>query len=87
MGFQERITAAIAEGIAAGELGEDRQGMPAAWVMVTTHYDSNGEYRTTTNSNDGAMLHESLGLLNIGRAVYERDARNWLDRSVEDDEG
>lgn len=74
----ERITHAIAEGIAAGELGEDTQGMPASWVMITTHIDSKGKGRISSHSNEGALLHETIGLLDVGQTIYQGGVHDWL---------
>jgi hypothetical protein len=52
-GAVDRITQAIADSITAGDLGEDTNGMPNQWVLVSTYYDSEGELCTTLLANQG----------------------------------
>ncbi|WP_410633358.1 hypothetical protein [Amycolatopsis sp. cmx-4-83] len=76
--FADRLSAAITAGIQAGELGEDTSGMPAGFVLVATYYDSTGDMRTALTVNNGARTHETLGLLALGTAVWEDEARAWV---------
>ena len=76
--FADRIESAIAAGIQAGELGEDRAGMPSGFVLVATYCDSNGTIRTALEVNPGALVHETLGLLNLGRVAWEAEALDWV---------
>lgn len=78
---RERITGAIADAIRAGELGETTTGMPAGWVMVGLYHDEDGDLRTYLMTSSGAHLHETLGLLAMGRAAWEPAAQRWIDGS------
>ena len=73
----DRISAAIAEAIHAGELGDTR-GMPAQWVLVATYYDSDGALCTAMLANSGAHTHETLGLLALGDVAWRENARQWV---------
>lgn len=73
-----RVTAAIGDAIKAGELGDDTDGMPAQWVLVATHYDSEGGLRTTFLTHEAARTHETLGLLTLGTVVCQEEARAWF---------
>ncbi len=74
----DRVTAALADAIKAGELGDDTQGMPGRWVLVSTHYDSNGETRVAFLADDESNTHDTLGLLSLARVAYEEQARRWV---------
>ena len=73
----DRITAAIAEAIRAGELGDTTAGMPGGWVMVGTYHDADGDLRTCLLTNSGARLHETLGLLALGQTAWQAEAQRW----------
>lgn len=79
----DRITAAIAEAIKAGDLGEDTNGMPASWVLCGTYYDSKGEVCTAFLTNNRARTHETLGLLALGTVAWQENARRWVHGSEE----
>jgi RND superfamily putative drug exporter len=75
----ERITAALADALAAGEIGNG--GMPDRWVLIATTIDINGEIRPVPLASPGAHLHEILGLLDLGRVAWRENAhqRMWRD--------
>lgn len=74
----DRIEQAIAAGIKAGELGDDTAGMPAGFALVATYYDSEGKVCTILAANTGALVHETLGLVNLGRVAWEAEALDWV---------
>lgn len=74
----DRITAAIAESIRAGDLGDCNAGMPAGWVLIGTYHDEDGDLRTYFITSDGARQHETLGLLALAQTVYQEEARRWV---------
>lgn len=74
----ERVTAAIGEAIKAGELGDDTNGMPNQWVLISTYYDSEGQVCTAMLANNRARTHETLGLLALGTVAWQENARRWV---------
>ncbi len=44
----DRITAALADAIKAGELGDTTVGMPGAWVLVGCYHDGDGDERAVS---------------------------------------
>jgi hypothetical protein len=74
----DRVSAAIAASIQAGELGDDTAGMPAGFVLVATYYDSEGKLCTALTANRGAHTHETLGLLALGTAAWQAEAVDWV---------
>jgi hypothetical protein len=76
--FSERINAAIAEGIHSGEISDDGKGMPGGWALVATYIDDEGKTCTAFAVNNNAKVHETLGLMALGTAVWEDEARNWV---------
>ncbi len=77
----ERVTAALAEAIRAGEVGDTTVGMPGDWLLVATYTDGDGDERTVFLSPDG----QSLGLLHAGREVWGEAMCRWV-LGVGDDE-
>jgi hypothetical protein len=73
-----RIADTLADAIRAGELGDDNAGMVGTWVLVSTHYDSDGDQRVALVTNDGSHIHETLGLLDLGKTVWQEQARRWV---------
>lgn len=73
----DRITAALADAIRGGELGDTTVGMPAGWVLVGTYHDETGTLRTAFLTNSGAHLHETLGLLDLGQVAWRENGRRW----------
>lgn len=73
----DRVTAALAEAIRHGELGDTNVGMPAGWVLVGTYHGEDGTLRTALLTNSGASLHETLGLLDLGQIAWREQGRRW----------
>lgn len=73
-----RITAAFADAIRAGDVGDTNVGMPGAWALVGTYTDGDGSERTVFLSPDGQSLHITLGLLAAGREVWGEAMRRWV---------
>jgi hypothetical protein len=80
----DRITSAIGEAIKAGELGDDTNGMPAAFVLCATYFDSEGKVCTAFLTNNGARTHETLGLLALGDVAWRENARRWVHDSEDE---
>lgn len=80
-----RITAAIADAIKAGELGDTTVGMPGAWVLVGCYHDGDGEERAVFQVPDKQPLRETLGLLDTGQTVYREAMRRWVLGNERDD--
>lgn len=76
--FSDRIHTAISQGIQTGEISDDPAGMPTSWVLLATYMDAEGESCTAFATNNGARVHETLGLLALGKAVWEDEARAWV---------
>lgn len=74
----DRVTAALAEALTAGELGECERGMPYHWVLIGTFLDEEGDTRTVFLSNEGARVHETLGLLALGTEAVKVQAERWI---------
>lgn len=74
----DRVTGALADAITAGELGDDTQGIPGQWVLIGTYYDSEGENCTVFLTNNGARMHETLGLLALGTVAWNEQAARWV---------
>lgn len=72
-----RVTAAIGDAIRAGEAGDATAGMPASFVLVANYHDQDGEARTLFITADGQLLHETLGLLDMGQTVWRGEAVDW----------
>ena len=82
-----RITDALSASIRAGEMGDTEVGMVGAWVLVGMFHDGDGDQRSTFLCPDDQRLHETLGLLEAGRAVYGDAMRRWvLGNNREDDD-
>lgn len=73
----DRVDSALADAISNGDLG-DSEGFVSGWVLVGTYVDANGESRTFFLSNEGARLHETLGLLTLGDVAWREQARRWI---------
>lgn len=76
--ISQRVTAAISDAIRAGEAGDDvTAGMPGSFVLVANYHDQDGDARTLFLTSDGQLLHETLGLLDMGQAVWRSEAASW----------
>ena len=74
----ERITAALAEAIRAGEIGDTTTGMPAGWVIVANYHDADGDTRSIFLTATDQRLHETLGLLDTGQTVWREQLSRWV---------
>jgi hypothetical protein len=74
----DRITAALADAIRAGELGDTTTGMPAGWVLIGNYHDEDGDVRMAFLTADGQRLHETLGLLDSGQTIWREQLRQWV---------
>lgn len=83
--FADRITAAIADAIRAGELGDGVVGMPGSWVLVGVFHDEDGDERAIFESPGGQPLRETLGLLDSGQTVWREAMRRWVLDTESDD--
>lgn len=52
--------------------------MPSGWVLLATYLDAEGDSCTAFATNNGARVHETLGLLALGKAVWEAEALDWV---------
>lgn len=76
--FEQRIESAITGAIASGEMGDDTTGMPGPWVLVAVNYDGEGQRGMSFLTSHQQPLDSTLGLLEIGRTVWQQEARNWV---------
>lgn len=81
----DRVTAAITDAIKAGEMGDDTLGMPGKWVLISTHYASNGETRIAFFTDPDSNTHDTLGLLSLGTVAWTEQARRWVIDNSDDD--
>lgn len=75
--FRHRLEAALADAIAAGELGEHSR-MAGPWVLVCETYADDGDRLVSTFTNDDNRLTEALGLIGFARVLYEDGVRAWV---------
>lgn len=80
-----RVTAAVADAIQAGELGDTTTGMPGAWVLIGVYHDGDGDERNYWLTSEGQPLRETLGLLDAGQTVYREAMRQWVLGTVTDE--
>ena len=73
-----RITAALADGIRAGECGDTTVGMPGGWALVAVYHDGDGDERVLMLAPDDQSLHVTLGLLDAGQTVWREQMRRWV---------
>lgn len=76
--LSSRITAALSNAIKAGEVGDATDGMPSGWVFIGSYFDDQGESRMVFSTDDGARLQDTLGLLQLGVAAWNEQARRWV---------
>ncbi len=74
--LSDRITCALADAIAAGDI--DGGGMPDKFVLVATTIDSDGCERVAFAVNHGARTMETLGLLDGAQIVYRAEFAEWV---------
>lgn len=74
--LSDRISRAIADAIAAGEISGG--GMPDKYVLVGTTIDAEGGCRMVFSVNNGARTTETLGLLDGGQALWRAEFVNWV---------
>lgn len=74
----DRVNGALTDAIQAGEMGDDTHGIPAKWVLVATHYDSEGDIRIALLTDSESRTHDTLGLLALGTAAWNEQAIRWV---------
>lgn len=80
--LSERISHALADAIAAGEITGG--GMPDKFVLVATTIDEDGGNRLVFSVNNGAKTHETLGLLDGGQQVWRAEFVEWVRHGEEE---